>query len=124
MHTSRITLDELAKAVQAAKASRGMNVHDGPALDGIRRELGIGGMQPAESARPPLASRVDVRTGGKQHVDHRATPRAGQGGRIEGADRLIDSGPQLGMAVEQMAGATGVVGLARLPELVCAGTIW
>ncbi len=63
VHASRIPLDELAKAVQAAKASRGMNVHDGPALDGIRRELGIGGIQPAESARPPLAPRVDVRTG-------------------------------------------------------------
>jgi hypothetical protein len=90
-----------------------MNVHDGSALDGVLRELGIGRVQEAESARPPLALGIGVRTGGKQHVDHRATPRAGQGGRVEGTDWLIDPGLQLGMAVEQKAGTSGVRGLIR-----------
>ena len=79
VHALRISLDELPQTVQVAQARRGVNVNDGPTLDGVRRKLGIGRMQIAKSARPPLALGVDVRSGRKQDVDHRATPRAGQG---------------------------------------------
>ncbi len=64
---------------------RGVNVNDGPALDGVCRELGIGRMQIAESAGPPLTLGVDVRSGRKQDVDHRATPR--RSGEVNRRDR-------------------------------------
>ena len=41
VHALWISLDELAQAVQAAEPRRGMNVHDGPALDGVLRQLEI-----------------------------------------------------------------------------------
>ncbi len=88
-----------------------MNIHDGSPLDGVIRELGIGRVQEAESTRPPLALGIDVRAGGKQHVDHRAAPGAIQGRRIEGADWPIDRGPQLAVVVEKKTGTFHVIGL-------------
>jgi hypothetical protein len=42
VHALSISLDELPQTVQVVQSRRGVNVNDGPALDGVCRELGIG----------------------------------------------------------------------------------
>jgi hypothetical protein len=44
VHALRISLGELTQTVQVAQARRYVNVNDGPALDSVCRELGIGRM--------------------------------------------------------------------------------
>ena len=49
-----------------------MRVNPRAALEQERNERGLGAVEHAKAASPPVASRVDVRTGLQEHVDCRA----------------------------------------------------
>lgn len=75
VHTLWVRRNDLAQAVHPPKPRRGVNVHDGPAVDGILGKLEIGNVQKAESACPPPTLGIDIGPRGKQQIDHFAAPR-------------------------------------------------
>ncbi len=60
-----IGIDPRTELVQHTETRRGVDRDDGAAFDGIGGELGAGAIEKAESARPPLATRVDIGAGVK-----------------------------------------------------------
>jgi len=72
MHQRRVRRHKLPHPLRHTQTSSRMNIHSCPALDKVRRKLRTAVIQHAKAARPPLRSRVDIRTRLQQRLDHRA----------------------------------------------------
>jgi hypothetical protein len=122
VHEFGIALDELFEPVHQSEPSGGVNIDNSAALDDVMSQIGIGRVQESKSARPPPALGVDVRACVEKHIEHLAASRSKEEWRIEGAKRLVELRPQLGLGVEKPTGTPGIIILHCLPELVQTGS--
>ncbi len=107
VHGVRIRRHQIAQAIEHAQTCGRVDVHVCAAGDEKRHELGVGRIQHAEAARPPVASRVDVGAGVEQHLDHRPialTHRAQNWRRAEAEtpQRIVDGRAERGMLRERL----------------------
>ena len=72
MHERRTLGQHLFERLAHAQPGGRMRVNPRAALEQERNERWLGAVEHAEAASPPVASRVDVRTGLQEHVDRRA----------------------------------------------------
>ena len=72
MHERRALGQHLFERLEHTQPGGRMRVNPRPALEQERNERGFGAIEHAKAASPPVASRVDVRTGLQERVDCRA----------------------------------------------------
>ena len=116
----RITVDEVAQAIEHAEVRRGEDVDDRASRDERRRFLGCAVVfQKAEAAGPPRALEVEIGAVRQQDVEQRQVLRRScDRPAVEIADRLVDGCSHLGVAFEQLADALDVAGVQRADKLL------
>jgi hypothetical protein len=106
----RIRRNQFLESLQHSQTCRGMNIDDGTAHNCVKGDLVIGPVQQTEAARPPATLGIEVCAGIEQDVYHLGTAGVNDCRRVERTYGLINLSLQLGMAFEELADASGVIG--------------